>query len=90
MRSGGHFVVTGHFGSQPIDLKPFIRREITIHCPAGWQRSRIEETLRGVHEGRLQTAPLITHRMPARAAAEAWRRLQEHRAETLGIVLDWD
>jgi threonine dehydrogenase-like Zn-dependent dehydrogenase len=46
--------------------------------------------LRLVHEGRLQTAPLITHRMPARAAAEAWQRLQEHRAETLGIVLDWD
>jgi 2-desacetyl-2-hydroxyethyl bacteriochlorophyllide A dehydrogenase len=90
IRSNGHFVTAGHFGHQPVDLKPFIRREITIHCPAGWQRARMEATLAQIHAGQLRTRHLITHRLPAREAARAWEYIQQQRETTLGVVLDWE
>jgi 2-desacetyl-2-hydroxyethyl bacteriochlorophyllide A dehydrogenase len=91
IRKGGHFVATGHEGDKAfVDLREFIRREATIHCPMGWQRPRLETTIAWIHEGKLKTRHLITHRLPARRAAEAWRRIFDERRSTLGVVLEWD
>lgn len=43
-----------------------------------------------VSEGRLQVAPLITHRYPVERADEAYTQLIEHPEETLGVVLEFD
>jgi 2-desacetyl-2-hydroxyethyl bacteriochlorophyllide A dehydrogenase len=90
LRRGGHFVVTGHNGDRRTDLKPFICREATLHCPAGWTRERLEDTRDWVASDRLRTAHLVTHRLPAHQAAKAWRLIREERDATLGVVLDWE
>ena len=91
IRREGHYVTTGHEGNKAwMDLKLFIYREATIHLPAGWTRPRLEKTLKLVHEGKLQTLPLITHRMPVREVGEAWKQIFEQKDSTLGIILEWD
>lgn len=40
-------------------------------------------------DGRLQVAPLITHRLPPTAIQEAYSGLQNQRDEYLGVLLDW-
>ena len=91
MRWGGHFVMTGHMGHKFfMDLREFIYRECTIHCPCAWTRQRMETTRDWIHEGKLKTLPLITDRMNARDVGEAWDKIRSSMDTTLGIVLDWD
>lgn len=86
----GHYVTAGHEGSRAfMDLKLFIQREITLHCPCGWSRPRLEQTLAWIHTGRIKTMPLITDRLPASEAAQAWERIFEHKDKTLGVILEW-
>lgn len=40
--------------------------------------------------GQLQAQPLITHRLPASAAAEAYEGLRSRPDEYLGVILQWD
>lgn len=42
-----------------------------------------------VSEGRLDVAPLITHRYPVEQANEAYTQLIEHPEDTLGVVLEF-
>ncbi len=42
-----------------------------------------------VNQGRLDVGSLITHRYPVERAEEAYTRLIEHPAETLGVVLEF-
>ncbi len=89
IRSGGDFVTAGHAGDNAqVDIRPFIQREVTIHLPCGWNRPRLEKTMQLVHEGKLHTTHLITHRFPAHEAAAAWDRIRTDRT-TLGVVLEW-
>ncbi len=90
LRYGGHYVTAGHEGNKSVmDLKVFIYREATVHLPCGWTRPRMEKTLQLVHEGKLKTLPLVTHRLPAREAAKGWENILHHRDKTLGVILEW-
>jgi len=91
MRWGGHFVIAGDAGPKAhVCLTDYILKEVTIHCPCGWLRDRMEKTIELIGSGDLKTAPLITHHFPAQDAATAWEKIFTERDATLGVVLDWD
>jgi 2-desacetyl-2-hydroxyethyl bacteriochlorophyllide A dehydrogenase len=91
IRREGHYVTAGHEGHKAqMDLKDFIRKEITLHCPSGWTRPRLEKTMELVHSGDLKTLPLITHRIAADRVLEAWERILGRKDSTLGVILEWD
>lgn len=90
LHRGGQIVSAGYLGEHgAIDIQMLRKREATLHCPSGWTRPRMETTLEWVRDGRLDTLGLVTDRLPAGDAAEAWRRIGEQRETTLGVLLDW-
>ncbi|MFC5403382.1 zinc-binding dehydrogenase [Cohnella soli] len=90
MRHDSHIVSAGFYGSEGfVDVQLLRAKEITLHCPSGWTPERMNETLRGVHEGWLETGRLITHRYPVERADEAWKLIADKKQFCLGIVLDW-
>lgn len=90
MKLNSHLVSAGFLGSSGmIDIQELRAQEMTLHCPSGWTKERMDATLEGIREGWLQTLPLITHRYPAQRAEEAWALIMEKKEFFLGVVLDW-
>ncbi|UVI29625.1 alcohol dehydrogenase catalytic domain-containing protein [Paenibacillus spongiae] len=90
MKHNSHLVSAGFLGTTGmVDIQELRPQEITLHCPSGWSPERMDGTLAGIRDGWLQTAPLITHILPASQGAEAWRLILEKSEFFLGIVLDW-
>lgn len=90
MRHGSHLVSAGFLGADGmVDIQELRPQEITLHCPSGWTTSRMDATLLGIHEGWLQTTPLITHRFRAEEAEQAWNKIMNKEGFFLGIVLEW-
>ncbi|MFI5356040.1 MAG: zinc-binding dehydrogenase [Opitutales bacterium] len=94
MARGGHIVVAGFY--QPAgavnlqeSLQQFRHSEISFDLASGATQARLEETLRWVAAGRLDTLGCITHRFPVERAAEAWTLIESKREPVLGVVLDW-
>ncbi|HEY0076740.1 MAG TPA: zinc-binding dehydrogenase [Abditibacteriaceae bacterium] len=91
MRRDGHISSAGFYGSNGhFDLQLLRDRELTLHAPSGWNKSRMDTTLEMVSRGELQTLPLITHRFPVHNAAEAYDLILSRNAPVLGVVLDWE
>ena len=89
-RRNSHIVSAGFLGHQGhIDIQMLRLRETTLHAPSGWTRDRMTMTLEWIASGRLKVGPLITHRMPAARAPEAFRMILEKKESFLGIVLEW-
>ena len=90
LRRDGHLVSAGFNGRDSLfDLQLLRFREATVHAPSGWSRQRLEATLDWVHQGRLDTLGLVTHRFPADRAVEAWDAIRGQHDTTLGVLLDW-
>lgn len=90
MKLNSHLVSAGFLGSSGmVDIQELRAQEITLHCPSGWTKDRMDDTLAAIHEGWLQTLPLITHQFPAHQAQEAWQLIMDKKESFLGIVLDW-
>jgi threonine dehydrogenase-like Zn-dependent dehydrogenase len=90
LKRDGHFVEAGHVGANNlIDIRALIMKETTLHTPCGWTRERLQTTLEWIHDGRLETLPLITHRLPAKEAAKAWDIIFNKKEGALGVVLEW-
>ena len=70
-------------------LQSFRNSEISFDLVSGATRERLEETMRWVAAGKLDTLGLITHRFPVERAAEAWSLIETKREPVLGVVLDW-
>ena len=65
-------------------------RPQTEASPGFWPlQDDVELGLELIAAGRLQVTPLITTRLPANEAPEAYRLVVEQHREALGIVLDW-
>lgn len=91
MRRNGHIVSAGFCGTKGlIDIQMLRKGELTLHCPSGWQRDRMNRTLDLIAEGVIDTTSLITHRFPARKAEKAWDLILNRKEEYLGIVLEWE
>jgi 2-desacetyl-2-hydroxyethyl bacteriochlorophyllide A dehydrogenase len=55
-----------------------------------WNEARLQRTFMTLAaEGRIDVEPLISHVIPAREAADAFRLLDEHPEETVQVVLDF-
>lgn len=90
LRHGGHIVSAGFCGTAGrIDIQKLRLGEITLHCPSGWTRQRMDDTLALLAAGWLDAASLVTHRFPAQEVAAAWRQIVSDRDETLGVILEW-
>jgi len=86
----GHLVSAGFYGSQDaLPLQPPRYGELAIDLVSGWTRPRMDETLRLIAGGYLETLPLITHHFPVKEAAQAWKLIEEKTEPVLGIILDW-
>lgn len=90
LRHYGQIVSAGYLHDRgQLDVQLLRFREAALYAPSGWTADRLDATLAGVHEGWLQTLPLVTDRLPATEVAEAWRRIFDERDRTLGVLLDW-
>jgi 2-desacetyl-2-hydroxyethyl bacteriochlorophyllide A dehydrogenase len=90
MKHNSHLVSAGFLGTDGlIDIQELRAQEITLHCPSGWEKKRMDASLQGIAEGWLHTKQLITHRFPVEQAAEAWALILDKNRPCLGVVLDW-
>jgi 3-hydroxyethyl bacteriochlorophyllide a dehydrogenase len=91
MRHFSQISSAGFYGSNGlIDIQKLRSREMTLHAPAGWTAERMDATLELLARGALKTDHLITHRMPAARAAEAFDMILSRQPGVLGVVLDWE
>jgi 2-desacetyl-2-hydroxyethyl bacteriochlorophyllide A dehydrogenase len=91
MRHDSHLASAGFYGHEgKIDIQRLRNQEITLHCPAGWNRARMDATLALIAQGALKTLPLITHRFPVARAADAFALILERPRPFLGVILDWE
>jgi 2-desacetyl-2-hydroxyethyl bacteriochlorophyllide A dehydrogenase len=87
----GHAVSAGFYGTaDQVALQPLRYGELSIDLVSGWRPERMEETIRLIAGGQLQTLPLITHHFPAHRAAEAWKLIEGKTEPVLGVILDWE
>jgi 2-desacetyl-2-hydroxyethyl bacteriochlorophyllide A dehydrogenase len=89
-RRYGHLVSAGFYGTKDqLALQPPRYKELSIHLVSGWTRQRMDETLRLVGEGVLNTLHLITHHFPVEQASDAWELIFSKQEPVLGVILDW-
>jgi 2-desacetyl-2-hydroxyethyl bacteriochlorophyllide A dehydrogenase len=63
---------------------------VAPHLQHRWDVSRLQQTfMRLACEGRLDLAPLVTHRIPAREAARAFALVDQNLADVLQVVLEY-
>jgi len=71
------------------DMAQLQQKEFTAHFVSGWNRSRMEATLRLMAEGKMSIERLITHRGPAREGPKFYAMASENKEPFLGILLEW-
>lgn len=94
MARNGHMVIAGFYPKAAevnllLALQQFRNYEISFDLVSGWTQPRLDDTMRWVAEGRLDTLGLISHRFPVERAAEAWALIESKCEPVLGVVLDW-
>lgn len=94
MRRNGHMVIAGFYPKANevnllLALQRFRNSELTFDLVSGATPERLEETMRWVADGRLNTLDLISHRFAVEQAADAWALIESKREPVLGVVLDW-
>ncbi len=94
MNRNSHIVVAGFYkpsGEVNIQtaLQDFRNYEISFDLVSGATAKRMEETMKWIAYGKLNTLDLITHRFNAEDAVAAWELIKSKREPVLGVVLDW-
>jgi 3-hydroxyethyl bacteriochlorophyllide a dehydrogenase len=86
---GGEIVLAG-FYEKPLSFAfpPSFMKEARIRVAAEWKPQDLTMTLAAIQDGRLSLADLITHRMDAADAGEAYRTAFGD-SSCLKMVLDW-
>jgi 3-hydroxyethyl bacteriochlorophyllide a dehydrogenase len=77
-------------GTAWADMGLLQQRELTAHFVSGWNRARMEATLRLMAAGKMRLRPLLTHSVSWARGPEMYRMIQEKSAPFLGIALDWE
>ncbi len=87
----GQLVLNGYYppDESMIDWHWLRRKEITLYCPDSRNRERLHATLRLIQEGRMHVEELITHRVDAVNASDAYAMLLDPASQFLGVVIDW-
>ena len=86
---GGEIVLAG-FYTQPVSFAfpPAFMREARLRIAAQWQHADLVAVRDAVHDGRLSLDGLISHRVEATEAADAYRTAFDDPA-CLKMILDW-
>ena len=86
---GGEIVLAG-FYAEPLSIAypPAFMREARLRIAAEWTRTDLAVVGALVGEGRLSLGGIVTHRAPARAAAEAYPTAFDD-PHCLKLILDW-
>ncbi|WP_416900183.1 MAG: chlorophyll synthesis pathway protein BchC [Minwuia sp.] len=86
---GGEIVLAGFYGA-PLSFAfpPAFMREARIRIAAEWQPADLIAVRELVEDGRLSLDGVITHRSPARLAADAYRTAFGE-PDCLKMILDW-
>lgn len=88
--AAGQIVYSGFApGKAWADMGLLQQRELTAHFVAGWNRPRMEATLRLLAEGRMKVEPLVTHRAPFEEAPRLYDMILRKPEPFLDIELDW-
>jgi 3-hydroxyethyl bacteriochlorophyllide a dehydrogenase len=89
MAKGGEIVLAG-FYEKPLSFAfaPSFMREARIRVAAEWKPADLAVTLAAIDDGRLSLDGLITHRMDAENANEAYRTAFGD-ASCLKMIIDW-
>jgi 3-hydroxyethyl bacteriochlorophyllide a dehydrogenase len=89
LRRGGEIVLAG-FYDKPLSFAfaPSFMREARIRVAAEWKPYELEATLAAIHGGQLSLDGLITHRMDALSASDAYP-IAFGDSACLKMVLDW-
>ena len=91
MRRFSQISSAGFYGQEGrIDIQQMRNREMALFAPSGWTTERMDATLELLASGALQTEHLITHRLPATRAGEAFQMILSRQKGVLGVVLDWE
>ncbi|MDQ8188413.1 zinc-binding dehydrogenase [Pelagicoccus sp. SDUM812002] len=91
LRRFAHLVSAGFYGPEDrLELQPPRYKELSIDLVSGATPERLEETLKLVANGTLDTLSLITHRFPVEQAAEAWKLIETKKEPVMGVILDWE
>jgi len=90
MRHDGHLVCAAFYGQDDAIRIPSIRcQELSLHTPASLTRPRMEQTFDWIARGVLDTASMITHRLPVTEAPRAYDMLLNRTDGALGVLLQW-
>lgn len=90
MRRDGHIVSAGFCGTKGlIDIQMLRKGELTLHCPSGWNRERMDRTLELIANGAIDTMSLVTHHFPFWEAEKAWDLILNRKEDFLGVILEW-
>lgn len=91
LEPNGQFVLLGYYpeGECLIDTHWVRARAITMYCPCGIERKRMEKTLELTARGHLKMKELVTHEFPFTEAPKAYRMILEKSTHFLGVVFDW-
>ncbi|MHB1357058.1 MAG: zinc-binding dehydrogenase [Anaerolineae bacterium] len=90
LRHDSHVVSAGFNGERGrIDIQQLRMHETSLHCPSGWSKLRMDQTLTLLAQGKLETLPLITHYFPVSQAKQAWDAIRDPQQNTLGVILTW-
>jgi 3-hydroxyethyl bacteriochlorophyllide a dehydrogenase len=86
---GGELVLAG-FYDRPVgfDFVPAFLRELRLRVSAEWKPADLAAVAALVADGRLSLDGLVSHHVPAAAAADAYRTAFDD-ADCLKMVLDW-
>ncbi len=90
LRREGRLCLQGYFPDPVVmDYHPIHLRRATVVFPGGFELSDYGSVLALLQRGSVHIAPLITHRIPAARAVEAFDLVVNAPQAILGMLLDW-
>lgn len=86
----GQIVYSGFTPGQTwADMAALQQHAFTCHFVSGWNRTRMQETIRFIEAGQIRILPLVTHRESFRNGEELYQMICDNREPYLGIAIDW-
>lgn len=90
LRRGGRLCLQAYYPDPLVlDFHALHMQRLKVAFPGGFDIDGVGRIVNDLRAGRLRLAPLISHRLPAERAPEAFALLREHPDDVLGMVLDW-
>jgi L-iditol 2-dehydrogenase len=87
-KPAGRIVLVGYFhGPVTADLNRAVKTGLTLYTIRGEGNRSVGRSLTLAERGLLQTAPLITHRLPLEAIGDAFDIVSERRDDAVKVVL---